>query len=170
MKTVISKNGKAYRVADCGNTKKSFDRVFRKRNPNIQISYHDYVRISKKYNEFIIQKVLDGHIVTIPGSLGKLRVIGRRVRPHKTKNGRWSNIAPDMVWFRKQVEENPDFDRNRMMYFTNEQTNGIRYKFVWSKKTIADSNKEMYTLRMTRKYKRQLSARIKSGKEYYIDA
>ena len=169
MRTVISKNGNPYLVEDFGNTKQSFARVFKKRNPHVKITLHEYLTISKKYNEFLVQKVMEGHIVTLPGSVGRLTVIGRRVRPHKTKNGRWANIAPDMPWFRKQVEQDPDFDRNKMMYLTNDQTNNISYKFVWSKKNISNSNKEMYTLRLIRRHKRALSAKIKEGKEYYID-
>ena len=78
-------------------------------------------------------------------------------------------MAPDWVKTKELWESDKEAKKNKqLVYHFNEETNGIRYKFAWSKNRVLVSNKTLYNLRMTRSNKRELSKLVREGKEYLI--
>ena len=100
--------------------------------------------------------------------LGKLSIYGKKVKV-KVEDGQIKGLAPDWVKTKELWESDKEAKKNKqLVYHFNEETNGIRYKFSWSKNRVLVSNKTLYNLRMTRTNKRELSKLVKEGKEYLI--
>lgn len=127
-----------------------------------------YVDISNEFMKFLIRKLFQKGEVLIPERLGTLQIIGRKVKV-RLEDGEIKGLAPNWVETKKLWEENPTAKENKqLVYHFNEDTNGVRYKFSWSKARVLVSNKTLYNLRLTRTNKRILAALIKNGKEYLI--
>lgn len=136
---------------------------------NNPVSVKEFLDICYKFNTFVVGKILDGHTVTLPERLGRISVVGKKVNPTIGENGEIKGLAPDWVETKKLWERDPQAKENKqLVYHFNEHTNSVRYKFIWSKSRVLVQNKTVYSLKMTRTNKRELSSRIKEGKEYYI--
>ena len=85
------------------------------------------------------------------------------------EDGEIKGLAPDWVKTKQLWDSDTEAKENKqLVYHFNEETNGIRYKFSWSKNRVLVSNKTLYNLRMTRSNKRELSKLVREGKEYLI--
>lgn len=132
------------------------------------ININQYVQIINHFMKFLISKLFQTGEINIPERLGKLNIIGKKVKV-RIEDGEIKGLAPDWVktkelWNSDSVAKN----NKQLVYHFNEETNGIRYKFFWSKNRVLVSNKTLYNLRMTRTNKRRLSSLVKEGKEYLI--
>ena len=128
-----------------------------------------YVLIATMYNKFLMDKVLDGEEVTLPSRFGTLCIIGRKQKIQFDEQGNIKGLAPDWVKTKELWDSDPIAKQNKqLVYHFNEETNGIRYKFAWSKNRVLVSNKTLYNLRMTRSNKRELSKLVREGKEYLV--
>lgn len=131
------------------------------------IDVKNYLLIVGDFLQFLIQKVLEGHEVTLPNRLGKLSIIGREQKITIEKNGKIKGLAPDWVKTKELWEKNPEARKNKkLVYHTNNKTGGITYRYFWAKKNVIILNKNLYSLRLTRTNKRAASSLINSGKEY----
>lgn len=127
-----------------------------------------YMLIVKGYLKFLIQRLFDKGEISIPEKLGKLQVIGKKVKV-RIEDGVIKGLAPDWVKTKELWKQDPEAkDRKQLVYHFNEDSNGIRYKFHWSTNRVLVANKTLYSLRLTRTNKRDLSNKIKQGKEYLI--
>lgn len=128
-----------------------------------------YVNLCNEFNKFLIEKVLEGEEVTLPHRMGYLYIFGRKQEINFDENGNVKGLAPDWVKTKKLWEDNPEAkQRKQIMYHTNEETGGIRYKFLWAKNGVFLLNKALYSLRLSRTNKRAILNRIRNGKEYII--
>lgn len=134
---------------------------------NKPVDYKTYNELNIKYVKFLMEKVLDGEYVTLPGRLGLLYVTGIIQKPKIDENGNITGLAPNWRMTKELWEKDPKAkEQRKLIYNTNEHTGGIRYKFVWSKKRVLVSNKTLYSLKLTRANKRALYKRIMEGKVY----
>ena len=132
------------------------------------INISQYVQIINHFMKFLSSKLLSTGEITIPERLGKLSIYGKKVKV-KVEDGQIKGLAPDWVKTKELWESDKEAKENKqLVYHFNEETNGIRYKYVWSKNRVLVSNKTLYNLRMTRTNKRELSKLVKEGKEYLI--
>lgn len=126
-----------------------------------------YLDIAGLYNKFLLEKVLEGEIVVIPGKLGTLSVTGKKQKISFDDDGNVIGLAPDWQATKKLWESNPTAAKDKkIIYHMNSHTSNIRYRYLWSKKHVLVKNKTLYSLQLTRTNKRDLAAKIKSGKEY----
>lgn len=132
------------------------------------INISQYVQITNHFMKFLITKLLTTGEINIPERLGKLSIFGKKVNV-RIEDGEIKGLAPDWVKT-KQLWDSDEVAKNnkQLVYHFNEETNGIRYKFSWSKNRVLVSNKTLYNLRMTRSNKRELSRLVREGKEYLI--
>ena len=129
---------------------------------------NDYLKICHLFMKFISKKVIEGHEVPLFGKLGFLSVEGTK-RKIKFLENDLLNLAPDWVKTKQLWESNEQAKKDKkIVYQLNENTSGVRYKFLWSRKNVCIDTKNIYSLRMTRENKRAVSNEIKSGTEYYI--
>lgn len=127
-----------------------------------------YMDVVKGYMKFLSSKLHEVGEISIPEKLGTVQIVGKKAKV-TIENGEIKGLAPDWVktkelWNSDSVAKN----NKQLVYHFNEETNGIRYKFFWSKNRVLVSNKTLYNLRMTRTNKRRLSSLVKEGKEYLI--
>lgn len=134
-----------------------------------KVDINEYARICGEFNKFLIEKVLDGEEVTLPARMGYLSISGRKQKVRFDENGDVKGLAPDWVKTKKLWNNNQEAkERKQLIYHTNPHTNGVRYRFFWSKNNIYMMNKQLYSLRLSRANKRAIYRKIKEGKEYLI--
>lgn len=127
-----------------------------------------YLQITNQFMKFLSSKLLSQGEINIPERLGKLSIYGKKVKV-KVEDGQIKGLAPDWVKTKELWESDKEAkNKKQLVYHFNEETNGIRYKFAWSKNRVLVSNKTLYNLRMTRSNKRELSKLVREGKEYLI--
>ena len=118
--------------------------------------------------KFLSSKLLERGEIIIPDRLGRLMVLGKKVKV-RIEEGKIKGLAPDWVKTKELWEEDPQAKLDKqLVYHFNENTNGIRYKYFWSKSRVLVTNKTLYNLKMTRENKRTLSKLVTEGKEYLI--
>ena len=132
------------------------------------INISQYVQIINHFMKFLSSKLLSTGEINIPERLGKLSIFGKKVNV-RIEDGEIKGLAPDWVKTKELWESDEEAKNNKqLVYHFNEETNGIRYKFAWSKNRVLVSNKTLYNLRMTRSNKRELSRLVREEKEYLI--
>lgn len=133
------------------------------------IDIKTYISIANNFNNFLMDKVLDGLEVVLPARLGVMSIVGTKQKIKFDNNGN-PILPPDWVKTKKLWEDNPEAKANKtLVYQTNDHTNGIRYKLLWSKKRVLVENKNLYSFRLTRTHKREINHKVvNEGKEYFV--
>ena len=148
------------------NTRDSY--VVYKNMSDNPINISEYVQIINQFMKFLILKLLSTGEIILPERLGRLSIFGKKVNV-RIEDGEIKGLDPDWVKTKQLWDSDEEAKNNKqLVYHFNEETNGIRYKFSWSKNRVLVSNKTLYNLRMTRSNKRELSKLVREGKEYLI--
>jgi hypothetical protein len=127
-----------------------------------------YILIANAYMKFIIGKIIEGDEVTLPARLGSLSIVGNKRKLKFDAEGK-PMLPPDWGKTKKLWENNPAAkEAGKKVYCTNEETDGVVYKYHWSKNRVPIENKTLYALRMTRDNKRAVNRALKNKKEYYV--
>jgi hypothetical protein len=127
-----------------------------------------YLTINYMYMKFIIRKVFEGKIVTLPNRLGFFKVLGKLQKPSISEGG-IKGLAPDWVKTKELWDRDPKAkEQKKLLYHNNFKTQGVRYRFTWSKNTVLVINKTLYSFRLSRENKRNLSKLIENGKQYIV--
>jgi hypothetical protein len=128
-----------------------------------------YVKLTAAYNEFMIEKVLEGHEIGLPERVGTLCIQGKKIKPLLDEKGTPTNVPVNWkatydLWKRNPKAE----EQNKVIRYLNEETDGIRYKYFWSKKNVWLENKYLYSLKVVRRHKRGVADLVRKGKEFAI--
>ena len=136
---------------------------------NDTISRKEYLSITQDFMKFIASKLLEKGEVVLPERLGKLQIQGRKSKIKIDENNKIKGLSPDWGKTRELWDSDPIAKKDKLIvYHFNEDTNGVRYKFLWSKRNVLLQNKTLYNLQFSRENKRNLAKKIKEGKEYLI--
>lgn len=128
-----------------------------------------YGKIAADYNKFLVNKVLQGKEVTLPERIGILSIRGKKQKVRLNEEGKLIGLAPDWVRTKELWDSSVEAKENKqIVYHLNSDTDGVRYKFFWSKMRVPIENKTLYSLRMTRENKRAVHKKIKEGYQYVI--
>jgi hypothetical protein len=131
------------------------------------IDVKTYLILTADYNKFLISKVQEGKEITLPSRMGTLSITGRKTKIRFDKEGNIIGLAPDWVKTKALWESNPEAKAKRKRVFhINAETDGVRYKYLWSKKNVLVENKTLYSLRLTRTNKRAVHTKIVDGAQY----
>jgi len=127
----------------------------------------DYLELNYLYNKFLLAKVFQGEIVTLPSNIGDLQVVGKKRNITFDENGNVQGVGVDWVKTKalRARSETARLERKRV-YYTNAHSDGFAYKFFWAKKGYLIENKTLYSLKMTRTNTRTLSQLIFGGREF----
>lgn len=130
-----------------------------------------FCRIANEFNKDIMALVQDGDTVKLPEKMGAIFVRGKKVvTEYDEELGRISNQSIDFGETNKLWARCPECKEKKLrVYHENEHSDGVRYRYFWSKDRMAVENKLFYTMVFTRHNKRTLAAMIKQGKEYYVE-
>lgn len=113
--------------------------------------------------------VFNGEDVCLPGRVGSIQVVGRKMTPKIKSDGTIGGAGPDWVKTKELWDRNPEAKaERRIVVHLNEHTNGLRYKITWHKRRVNMENQKLYSLIFSRTNKRDVHKMILSGKEYYI--
>lgn len=137
-----------------------------KKNKEKKVEEKEYVKINNLFNKFLIDNVFEGYDLVLPGRLGILSIIGKKKKLSFDENGN-PKLPPDWKKTKELWEKNPEAkEQKKIVYITNEHSDGIVYSFFWSKKNVIIPYKTLYSLRMTRSNKRRVWSNILQGKEF----
>lgn len=142
-------------------------KIYRKEveNPIPQSMFRD---IAGEYSKFLLEKVFKGEEVTLPGRLGTLSIVGTKRKLKYDENGNLK-LPPNWRKTKELWEKNPKAkEEKKLVYCLNEDTDGVSYKFHWSKNRVAIENKTLYALRISWHNKKHLYNLIKRGAEFFI--
>lgn len=127
-----------------------------------------YSKICREYLKFLSTRLLLDGEVKLPERMGTLQIQGKRPKV-KVEDGKIKGLSPDWRSTLDLWESDPQAkEEKKLIYHFNEDTDGVRYKYHWSKKNVLVQNKYLYSLKMCRTNKRALASQIKQGKEYKI--
>jgi len=141
---------------------------FYRENSNKPVNKQTYLKLTALFSKFLIKKLYEKGKLILPARLGLVSIIGRKTTT-RFVDGKIRGPIPNWKETRKLWEEDPEAKKNKQLIFLlNEETDGIKYKYVWSRKNVLVFNKDLYNIVFTRKNKRDLAKLIKSGKEYII--
>lgn len=142
-------------------------KLYKKRAKVIRFTRKEYSTLVGNFMKFLFQQLLDGEEIFLPFYLGRLYVMGYKVHARITKDGEVRDLAPSWMKTLKLWEKNPEAKKQRkIVYCTNEHSDGYRYHMVWSKTSSKLKHKRLYSFVLCRKNKRALHARIMAGQEY----
>lgn len=133
-----------------------------------KLSLGEYLKLMNSFAEFLMECVLEGERVYVPEKLGVVEIIGKKLTPKVTDEGidgltvNW--IETHKLW--KTCDKCKE--KNQKVYFFNEHSDGIRYRFMWSRVSMLLHTKFLYTYLPNRKSKKLLFNKINEGKEYLI--
>ena len=128
-----------------------------------------YLDISTAYIKFLMTKIFAGEEVFLPARLGTMAIKGRKQNISIDEHGNVKGLAPDWARTKKLWAQDPESAATgKIVYHTNPHTNGLRYRFYWSKNRVLVKNKTLYSLKFSRTNKRELAKRVNSGSEYLI--
>ena len=140
---------------------------FYKRDSKNPVDINTYLLIAVGFIQFLMSKVFSGDEVVLPARLGTFKVAGKK-QSLRFEDGKVKGLSPNWAKTKELWDKSEDAkNRKQLVYNTNEHSDSIRYKFLWSKKRSIVENKTLYSLIMTRANKRALALRIKEGQEYY---
>lgn len=142
-------------------------KIYKKKSES-PIEIKDYIDLCNEYNKYIMERVFEGYSVMLPGKLGSFSIVGKQVKISYGEDGT-PNLAPNWNKTKKLWARCPECkERRKLVYHTNEHSDGIRYKLIWSKKRVLIKHKTLYSLRLTRANKRRIYKEILNNKEYYV--
>lgn len=128
-----------------------------------------YLSIVNNFMLFLVAKLFHKGEVKLPNGLGIVSIIGKKQKL-VVEDGKIKGLAPDWKSTKELWSTDLEAKENKqIVYHFNEETQGVRYRFKWSKNRVLIQNKSMYRLIMTRTNKRALAQLIKQGKEYLIN-
>lgn len=126
-----------------------------------------YIYIINGFIKFLMSKVFAGKDVRLPVDMGVLGVRGTKVKPRIGDDGEIKGLAPNWPETKKLWDRNPKAkEAKELVYCFNEHSNGLRYRYIWSKKHSTFTNKTVYSLRMSRPNKRTINKMAHQGAEF----
>ena len=147
----------SYMIYKRGNTTKSF------------VDRKVFMKIQSDYMKFLFNKLIDKGEIVLPERLGRVQILGKKCKAKIHEDGTLRGLAPDWVSTKELWDSDPEAKaKKQLVYFFNEETGGIRYKFFWNRNRVLLTNKSLYEIKMCRANKRYLAKIIKDGREYLI--
>lgn len=136
------------------------------------VSYVQWLRICKKFNQRIMLSLLQGYIFKMPYRLGTLGIVQVKKKIKFKENGElntdnlvinwdktmimWKQMYPDCI----KRSDYKKYKNKPVVYHTNEHTDGRVMKFHWKKKNSNMKNKSVYSFKVVPEYKQALSRLI----------
>lgn len=133
------------------------------------VSISVYTKIINAYICFIMGYVFEGIEVSLPSRFGSIKIVGRKQKVSFDEEGNIKGLSPNWRRTKELWDSDPQAKLDKkLVYNTNENTNGVIYRFHWSKGLCTLKFKSIYSIVMTRANKRELFRLItQEQKEYH---
>lgn len=134
------------------------------------VNYSIYNKIVTGYSKYIVNRIMNGEKISLPNRLGHFEVIGKKSKIEIDEIGNLKGHAPNWPETKKLHARCPECkERGEKIYFLNEHSNQIRYKWRWSTRDMNIYHKHFYSFKLSRPNQRRLSNNIlTSNVSYYI--
>lgn len=112
-------------------------------------SRKEYAAICKEFNQAMMEEVLEGREMQLPGDLGYLVVRKRKMDFDKLK-----------------INMKATKEMGMTIYYTNDHSRNFYYRFCWKRNTYLHHEISLFNFVVARRWKKQLSEAIYAGKDY----
>jgi hypothetical protein len=139
-----------------------------KTNKKRNIPYKEYRKIVVDFFEFLIDNLIEGHLVHFPLALGNIQICGIKQKILKDENGNIKNLPPDWKETIKLWNEDPEAKKKKIIvrYF-NIHTDGITYRATWFRAKVSGRWKDLYAFRFSKKQRKRISEEINKNHTRY---
>lgn len=127
-----------------------------------------YLKLMNGFSEHMMEEVIKGKAVAIPEKLGFVQVVGKKTKIKVTENG-IEGLTPDWISTKKLWSTCEECKlKKQKIFFFNEHSNGLRFRFMWSRNKMLLWTKKLYTYVPNRNSKKKLFKAINDGTEYQL--
>ena len=139
-----------------------------KKDSKNPVSISVYTKIIAAYMKYLMLHVFEGETVHLPSKFGAIRIVGRKQNITFDEEGNVHGLTPNWRRTKELWDSDPEAKANKkLVYNTNENTNGIIYRFKWYKDLCTLRYKTIFSLIMTRENKRTLHKLITNEQKEY---
>ena len=132
------------------------------------VSITTYTKVINAYMKFLMNHVFAGESVHLPSKFGAIKIIGREQKITIDEDGNVHGLTPNWRRTKELWDSDPEAKENKkLVYNTNENTNGVIYKFKWYKDLCTLRYKTIFSLIMTRENKRTLHKLVSVEQKEY---
>lgn len=132
------------------------------------ISRRVFSDISNMYVKFLISKVIEGKEVYLPQNCGRLSIVGTKEKVKIDKEGNITGLSPNWRKTKELWDISEEARKNKkLVYNTNEHSEGIRYRFKWHKRNVNAYYKSLFSLRVAKPNKDFFRKNVKNKKSRY---
>ena len=129
-----------------------------------------FLLVAEGFNQFLFDKLFNGEEIMLFERLGNMSLRGKKVNPRINEDGLIKGLAPNWKATNELWSNNPEAKaRKELVFYFNEHSEGVRYRFHWCKQRVYIKFKEFYTFKLTRANRIAFKNVINSGKEYVVD-
>ena len=126
-----------------------------------------FTKLNNDFALFISKEILNSKTVYLPHGLGVIKVVGKEVTPN-FEDGKIKNLTINWGATKKIWKEDPEQKNKKYIYYFNEHSDGVRYRFLWSRANMKCKNSTFYTFKPAKRTRQELARRIREGAEYEI--
>lgn len=125
-----------------------------------KVTEREYRMIMTSFFMMIRELVVKGHEIVLPDRSGILKVVGSK-RGLGKENVSW--VATKKLW-----EQCPECkERNQVVNFDNDHTDGIIYRVLWGREKLYAINKHPYGFRPCKAFRKLITKEIKTNNREY---
>jgi len=148
-----------------------FFKFFSKQN-DYKIDKNTYNKIITDFNEEIRELIINDNLIYSLPHLGFEVVLKKDKRKPRIVNGKLiNNIPVDWKATNELWNKNPESKKKKLLVrYRNSHTSGYIFRIYFKKFKCNLKNRSLYKFQPNRKFKRQLSARIKDPNKDNLDA
>lgn len=144
-------------------------RLYKKELTNT-VGRNTFMQLVSGFNDFVRNKIIEGHHVSFPEKVGSMYIMGSPVHPKVDEWGKIRGLSVDWKATKEMWSRDPQKkEEKKVIYHFNEHTNGIRYRVRWSKKRMFIRNRDFYMFFFTRGNRKFVNRCIMSGKSYIVE-
>lgn len=138
-----------------------------KKNEENPVKLNVYLSIVLGLFKRIVQMIFEGKDIKLPAELGVMGIRGNKVKPRLDKDGNIKGLAVNWKATKEMWKEKPEKEAAKeYIYFFNEHTMGLRFKWIWARKDMKFKNKTVYQFKLSKPNKRTATKLFRSGREY----
>lgn len=122
-----------------------------------------YRKVLKEFNSYLMEQIVEGKKIELPCGLGWIEVC-RHKPAYKIENGKLDTGNLPVDWKRTKEYWKKDpvaAAAKKVLFHTNEHTDGYRYKIMWQKKTKTVHVTNYYSLKPARAFSLLLAKYLK---------
>jgi hypothetical protein len=141
-------------------------RVYRKNGGRYDM--HEYLRIADQLMKFLVNLILNGDVINLPHSCGRLYIRGEMKEVQLDEEGKIKNLAVDWKTTKSMWERLPELKGKQFCYHFNEHSNGIINKLVWNHTKVYIEHSRLYQFQTSNILKKKIAELSFAGKEFQI--